>query len=204
VLFFENAPAPHLVAFPVGAGEPEEIPLGDVEPDAARWFPDGHTLLVSGREHGGPRQLFVARDGKVRPLSQEGPDLSGFQFFNIRVSPDGQRVAVHDGWRITLFPVSGGVPQRLPHYEGADLLVNWTADGRALILRWDPLACPAPARLFRLDLVSGQRDWIRDLGPPLRAGLLVVTSVCAASQGEAYAYYENSILNNLFLVDGLE
>jgi hypothetical protein len=204
VLFLENTPAPHLVAFSVGAGEPEEIPLGDVEPDAAQWFPDGHTLLVSGREHGGPRRLFVVKDGRPRPLSRKGPDLSRVQSFNIRVSPDGQRVAVHDGWRITLFPVSGGVPQRLEHYEGADLLMDWSADGRGLILRWDPLACPAPARLFRLDLASGRRDWVGNLGPPLRAGLLGVGGVCVARQGEAYAYFENSILNNLFLVDGLE
>jgi hypothetical protein len=203
-LFLENVPSPHLVALPVGAGEPEEIPVGGVEPDNARWFPDGRTLLVSGREDGRPRRLFVVEDGMPRPLSPAGHDLSGLQFFNMRVSPDGRQVAVHDGWRLTLYPVSGGPPQVVAHYEGADELIGWTSDGRALILRWNLQACLAPARLFRLDLESGKTSWIRDIGPTDRVGLLVVGNPVIARGGDAYAYFSQPILNNLFLVDGLE
>jgi hypothetical protein len=204
VLFLENAPAPHLVAFPVGAGEPEEVPAGDVEPDSARWFPDGRTLLVAGRQRGGPRRLFVLDGRAPRPLSPEGPDLSGINFAFVRVSPDGQWVAVHDGWKITLLPVPGGPPRQVVDYEGADELIGWTSDARALMLRWNPQGCPAPARLFRLDLASGETSWIRDLGPTDQVGLLLVGNPVIARGGEAYAYYSQPVLNNLFLVEGLE
>jgi len=125
---------------PTGAGEPRPVSLGTVEPVTAAWFGDGATVLVQGHEPGRPDRLFVKRPGDAlpRPVTPEGNLVGSFA-----TSPDGTWVAVHETPRIRCYPVAGGEPRDVPGYEGQDLLLGWSSDGRFLYLQRDPDALAA-------------------------------------------------------------
>ena len=201
VLFREPGPPARLLEVPTGAGEPRPVSLGTVEPVTAAWFSDGATLLIQGHEPGRPDRLFVKHPGDPvpRPVTPEGNVVGSFA-----VSPDGAWVAVHETPRIRSYPVSGGEPRDVPGYEGQDLLLGWSSDGRFLYLQRDPDALAAPAQLFRLDVQNGQQTPWMELLPPDRVGLMIVMSVRLASDGQAYVYRQNQVLHDLYIVDGLK
>jgi Tol biopolymer transport system component len=105
-------------------------------------------------------------DATPRPLTPEGAFVGSFAG-----SPDGAWVAVHENARIRYHPVAGGEPRDVPGYEGQDLLLGWSSDGRFLYLRRDPDALAAPAQLFRLDLQTGEQTPWMELLPPERIGM---------------------------------
>jgi eukaryotic-like serine/threonine-protein kinase len=213
VLFLEPGPPPRLVDVPTGAGEPRTVSLGAVEPVAASWFRDGVTVLIRGHEPGRPDRLFVKRPGDAapRPLTPEGNLLRSFASSpegrlvgSFAASPDGAWVAVHEPSRIRCYPVAGGEPRDVPGYDGQDLLLGWSSDGRFLYLRRDPDALAAPAQLFRLDVQTGRQSPWMELLPPERQGLMFVHQVRLALDGQAYAYFYARNLHNLYIVDGLK
>jgi dipeptidyl aminopeptidase/acylaminoacyl peptidase len=201
VLFREPGPPPRLVEVPTGAGEPRPVPLGTVEPVTATWFGDGVTVLILGHAPGRPDRLFVKRavDAMPRAVTPESARVGSFA-----ASPDGAWVAVHETPRIRCYPVAGGEPREVPGYEGQDLLLGWSGDGRFLYLRRDPDALAAPAQLFRLDVQNGRQTPWMELLPPDRVGLMNVMSVRLASNGQAYVYRQNQTLHDLYIVDGLK
>jgi hypothetical protein len=201
VLFLEPT---RIVSVPVGAGEPEPISLNRVAPSDARWFPDGQALLIKGHEEGQAEGLYIlsSEAPDPRPLAPTDHDLSFVSLDAARVSPDGRSVAVHDGWKIRLYAVNGGEPSMVNGYEGDDPLLAWTSDGRGLVLR--QRRCTAPARLFRLDVKTGQQEWLRDVIPPDRTGLIAVHDPVLTTGTGAFAYGHVNATGNLFLVEGLE
>jgi serine/threonine protein kinase len=213
VLFLEPGPPRRLAEVPTGAGEPRPLPLGAVEPIAASWLRDGVSVLIRGHEPGRPDRLFIKRPGDTapRPLTPEGSFVSSFALEpesnlvgSFAASPDGAWVAVHEPPRIRCYPVAGGEPRDVPGYEGQDLLLGWSSDGRFLYLRRDLDAFAAPAQLFRLDVQTGQQTPWMELLPPERIGLMFVHQVRLALDGQAYAYRYVRNLHNLYIVDGLK
>ena len=201
VLFREPGPPARLTELPTGAGEPRPVALGTVEPLSAAWLRDGASLLIHGHEPGRPNRLFVKRpaDGVPRPVTPEGGFVGSFA-----TSPDGAWVAVHESPRIRCYPVVGGEPRDVPGYEGQDLLLGWSSDGRFLYLQRDPDAFAAPAQLLRLDVQTGQQTpWVQLL-PPERIGLMFVHQVRLAADGRAYVYRYVRNLHDLHIVDGLK
>jgi hypothetical protein len=100
--------------------------------------------------------------------------------------------------------VAGGEPRDVPGYEEQDLLLGWSGDGRFLYLRRDPDALAAPAQLFRLDVQNGRETPWMELAPPDRIGLMHVSSVHLARDGQAYVYRYAPALHDLYIVDGLK
>jgi dipeptidyl aminopeptidase/acylaminoacyl peptidase len=200
-LFREPGPPPRLLDVPTGAGEPRALPLGTVEPVTAEWLGDGRTLLIQGHEPGRPDRLFVKRpeDATPRPVTPEGVFVGSFA-----ASPEGAWVAVHETPRIRCYPVAGGEPREVPGYDGHDVLLGWSGDGRTLYLRRDPDALAAPARLFRLDVQSGRQTPWMELGPPDRTALMWVSPVRLARDGQAYVYRCARTPHDLYIVDGLK
>ncbi len=202
VLFREPGPPPRLVEMPTGAGEPRPVPLGTVEPVTAAWLGDGATVLIQGHEPGRPDRLFVKRPGDAmpRPVTPEGNLVGSFA-----VSPDGAWVAVHETPRIRCYPVAGGEPRDVPGYEGQDLLLGWSSDGRSLYLRRDPDALAAPAQLFRLDVQNGQQTPWMELRPA-RSGRPHGRHGRSVSRvtGRRMCTAHNRNLHDLYIVDGLK
>jgi DNA-binding winged helix-turn-helix (wHTH) protein/Tol biopolymer transport system component len=130
-----------LMVIPATGGAPRE--LGDCIDGSmpVSWFPDGKSLISSGRPGndgtqgmGSALYRMAIDDGRWRPIAYDriGEDI------DVRpvVSPDGRWIAFQrnislgDVWRI---PVVGGKPQRLTTLRTNFNGLAWTRDSRSVV-----------------------------------------------------------------------
>jgi dipeptidyl aminopeptidase/acylaminoacyl peptidase len=185
-----------LMLYPAGPGEPRRLESGDIrEYSSARWFPDGKRILVCGAEAKHASRCYVqdVPGGKPRPVTAEGTG-DGI------VSPDGTLLLVRGSRdEYQLYPSAGGESRPVSSLVPADLVARWTADGRGfLAYRWSDV----PARLERVDLATGRRDFVRRLAPPDLAGVVRIQNVAVTADESVYAYSAFQRRSDLFLVEG--
>jgi len=186
---------PDWVAYPMGAGEPIHFKRGslDVVHDM-EWFPDGKSLLVTGREKGKPVRGYRQQvpDGLPVPLLPEG-------VFPGAVTRDGEYALGHTGkggWQ--WYPIAGGAPRAIPDLHirlGA--AVGWSADGRS------PLLQPGddvPVTIDKLDFATGKVTPFKTIAPTDATGLLSVTIRSMSADGQQYAFSYVKRVSTLFVV----
>jgi hypothetical protein len=62
---------------------------------------------------------------------------------------------------------------------------------------------PVPGT-YRVDMISGARQAVRETGPADAAGVITVGPVVSSADGRSYVYSYARLLTDLFLVDGLK
>ncbi len=67
-----------------------------------------------------------------------------------------------------MYPVHGGQPRPLKGLSTSDAVVNWSADGRYL---YTYTRGEAPARMYRVEIMSGKREFFKATSPPDYAGV---------------------------------
>ena len=189
-----------IVLLPTGAGEPKTLLFGTVEGAQASWFPDGRRILLEGHEadHGARLYVAGADGGSIRPISGEGVRINGSN----PVSPDGTFVTAtgRDG-KSYVYPVNGGEPRPIPGLSEDDEISRWSSDGMSLyVFRHGEL----PAKVVRLNLLTGKREPWRDVLPSDPSGVLTITPILLTPDGKSYAYSYPRILSQLFLGTGLK
>jgi len=119
------------------------------------------------------------------------------------ISPDGTRIAALNAKSvIQLWPVDGGVPIDVGGIEADETLINWTADGRGILVarRW-----PLPAVVTRIDLDNGHRTVWKEIMPSNLTGTTGLDQlVIPPHGGGAYFYRHTRNLSELYAVDGLK
>ena len=184
---------------PTGAGEPRQIPAGGLAVQTACWLPDGKRMLITAREEGQGIRLYLldGPDAKPRAISP-----TGYRATSRAVSPDGQFATVTGpDKKPYLYPLAGGEPQPIPGILGDEAPVGWSPDGRSVYVYKRGLY---PARIFLLDIHTGNRELWKELTPPDPAGISNVAPPAIAADGKTYAYAYNRILSDLFLAEGLK
>jgi len=192
--------APQLVLFPTGAGTPRPLKRDNINYVGAAFLPDGKRILIAGNEPGHAARVWLGdiSGGKPRPITPEGAvdtSLGG-------VSPDGKFVAVRnpDG-KFAVYPVEGGEPRPIAGLEEGDQPSQWSGDGRFLyVSRRGAL----PRRVYRLDPVTGRKEFWREFSPSDTAGLDGVSGLRVTPDGKAYVYAYERRLSVLYLVEGLK
>jgi dipeptidyl aminopeptidase/acylaminoacyl peptidase len=193
---------PQLLLYPVGAGEPIRLKRGAIaEYQGAAWFPDGKSVLIVGHEAGKPTRTFRQEipAGDAKPILEEGVIAAA-------VTPDGQTVLALDRerkWR--WYPVNGG-PSRLA--AGMTALDRTSGDPDTIVLGWSPDGkevfvrggSDVPARVDRLDILSGRRTLLAEIGPADRTGLFSFTPTNVTKNGKQYGYGYAKRLSTLFVV----
>jgi Tol biopolymer transport system component len=192
---------PQLALMSVGAGQPRALPRDVIrfQPWGA-WLPDGKRVLLAGTEPGHSTRLYVRDlEGKSRPVIPADIRLS---FTGISVSPDGRLVtAVTPDGSAAVFSIESGQSRPVPGLEPGELPVQWSEDGHSLyVLKPQGL----PARLFRLDLETGQRALWKEIAPSDPAGVFGVDPIRLTRDGKAYVYSYRRLLSDLYLVEGLK
>jgi hypothetical protein len=79
------------------------------------------------------------------------------------------------------------------------MVTGWSADGRSLTLYHQTLV---PTRLERLDLATGERTLLQEVGPADRAGVAVIAPVLLSADEKSYAYSLFRQAGYLFTVAG--
>lgn len=180
-------------------GEPKSLQGHDIVHSAASWFPDGKRILFSGTEPSHGLRIYVEEidSGKLQAVTPEG--TNGLSF---ALSPDGNTVAaVGPDDKGYLFPIPSGDPRPIKGLQTGEVPVAWSADGRSLyVYRNGEL----PAKVYRLEIESGNRTLWKQLMPPDPAGVEYVGPVLPTPDGKAYVYGYRRLLSDLYLVEGLK
>ena len=185
-----------IVLLPTGAGQEINLTAPGVAVSNADWFPDSRRLLLFASDPGHPTPRIFEQ-----PISGGPPRPSPVRATSLgRISPDGRAIAAHGpSGTIEIFPLDGGPSRPVANTAPNDQIVRWSGDGSALFVRTGT----APAHLFRLDVRTGKRDLLADLGPADRAGVLFIQGPLVTADGKGYSYSYGRYLNNLYVVTGL-
>jgi DNA-binding winged helix-turn-helix (wHTH) protein/Tol biopolymer transport system component len=189
----------HLLLLPTGAGTAKQIDQSDIQKYwyGANWMPDGKQIVFSANRPGHAVQCF-AQDvdgGKPRPLTPEGVIFC-------KISPDGKLIAGNGlaGGGRWLYPIDGGQPRPIPGLQVGEAFA-WTSDPRWLyVYQWKQ----SPVKVYRLNILTGQRQFFREITPPDVAGLHDISHIYFSSDARAYVYSYTRLLSELYLVKGLK
>jgi dipeptidyl aminopeptidase/acylaminoacyl peptidase len=196
---FTGAPE-HVTLLPIGTGQPRDIPLPGLEHvlnTPAHFFPDGKRILINGNEPGhAVRSYVVDLSGENRrAITPEG-------VVGRLVSPDGQNVASLDARTVLLIcPVSGGEPRSVPGLDAGFTPAQWSEDGSALYVYRDG---ELPARIYRVDIVTGKIQLVRELTPYGHAGVVNIAPVVMTRDASRFVYGYYQTLSVLYVISGLK
>ena len=148
--------------------------------------------------------LFDMKDingGPPRRFTPEGATVRVPTWWALPISPDGKRVVANDEHDVAvIYAVDGGAPQPVPGLNAGDLVVQWSSDGRGLLVAHrDGLVWTVE----RLDIASGKRTPTMTLRAHEPAGLRL--SIFAISRDAKYYVHTYArLLSDLYVVDGLK
>jgi Tol biopolymer transport system component/predicted Ser/Thr protein kinase len=182
-----------------GAGDSKPLTNDSINHTWAHFFPDGKRLLFSGDEAGHGTRLYVMDidSGTSKPITAEGVDATSFV-----ISPDSKSVATTDADRNGfLYPVAGGTPKPIPGFHNGERAITFSSDGNSIYL-YHP--GELPARVFRLDLRTGQRTLWKELMPSDPAGVETIGPILMTPDAKTCVYGYQRTLSDLYLVDGLK
>lgn len=190
----------NLVAIPTGAGEMKSLPISGISFDWANWLPDGIHLLVSGSKPGQGGRVYLASvdGGDLRPITPEGTEPTSY---SQSVSPDGKSVLVLDTQQKPFVcSIEQASCKPIAGIEDGEITFGWRGDGRA-VYTYRPAV---PAKVYEVDLASGQRRLWRELNPLDPVGVNHLRPPHISADGKSYAYNYNRVLSDLYVVEGLK
>ena len=182
-----------------GAGEAKDLTKGSINHSWAHWFPDGKRILVSGNEPGKGVKLYVSdlASGKSQAITPEGVNGTAFV-----ISPDSQWVAgIGPDQKGYLYPAAGGEPRAIAGLDSGEQPITFSTDSRSLYV-YQP--GELPAKVFRLDLQTGQRTLWRQLMPSDPAGVETIGPILMTPDAKTCVFGYHRMLADLYLVEGLK
>jgi len=186
------------VILTIGAGTARTLRLPDHDVHLGGWFPDGRSIWVSANQEGESIRVYrmTLDDEKFAPITE--PGIGGFES---RATPDGRYLLSSGPDRLyRLYPIEGGEPIDLKGTLPMDRPVGFSADGSKLFVFE---RASTPARVFSVDMKTGERAFWREIGPNDLGGVFSVAPVRLSADLNRYAYSYGRILTDLFEVSGL-
>jgi serine/threonine protein kinase/Tol biopolymer transport system component len=184
---------------PTGAGEPKDLTKDNINHSWAHWFPDGKRILFSADEPNKGVRFYVYElaSGKSQVISQEGVNGTAFA-----ISPDSQQIAaIGPDQKGYLYPVAGGDPKLIAGINQGEQPITWSGDGHTLYI-YQP--GELPARVYRLDVQTGQRTLWKELMPSDPAGVENIGPIYMTPDAKTCVFGYHRMLADLYLVEGLK
>jgi DNA-binding winged helix-turn-helix (wHTH) protein/Tol biopolymer transport system component len=188
-----------ILLLPTGAGTVKRIDKDGIERygHMIHWMPDSKQIVFVGNLPGHGVRCFMQNidGGTPRPLTPEGVG-------NCEVSPDGQLIIGNNlmGGVARFYPTDGGPPRAIPGLS-PDEMFAWSSDPHVLyVYQWKE----QPIRVYRLNVVSGDRQFFREFHPNDLTGLGETSHILFSADGRAYVYSYIRMLSELYLVKGLK
>jgi hypothetical protein len=188
-----------ILLLPTGAGTVKRIERYGMQQYGHRihWLPDGKQIIFPANQPGHPRRCFVQNvdGGAPRPITPEG--VGGCDVF-----PDGQAIIGGDseGGAARLYPLDGSAPRAIPGWLPGDTIAGRAGPQVLYVYQWRRL----PVRLYRLNVISGEKQFVEELHPSDTTGLCDMSHVLISADGRAYVYSYVRMLSDLYLVKGLK
>ncbi|MFI5113332.1 MAG: protein kinase [Terriglobales bacterium] len=183
---------------PTGVGDARELTHDNINHTWARWFPDGKRILFSGNEPSKGTRLFVldVGSGKSHAITPEGLVSTSFA-----IAPDAKFVAAVAGdEKGYLYPIDGGDAKPIPGFEAGEQPITFSHDGGLYVYQPGEL----PARVFRLDIMTGRRTAWKQLMPSDPAGVVTIGPILLTPDAKTAVYGYHRTLSDLYLVDGMK
>jgi Tol biopolymer transport system component len=158
---------------------------------------DGKRLLIPfGRATGRPPRVHVydLPQNTMKPITAEG--ITGPAV----LSPDGRHVAVNQDSGVVIYSVDKDEQRPLPGTPEFGRVAAWGFDGRSLFVVEQT---DVVARVFRHDVVTGARAFVREIRTQSPAGVTAF-DVFVSRNGESYAYGTALRLANVYVIEGLQ
>ena len=95
--------------------------------------------------------------------------------------------------------MDGGAPRAIPGLLPGES-DQWTSDPHLLYLFQHGTS---PIRVFRLNILTGQRKFFKEIVVPNGPGVSEISHVLFSPDGSAYVYGYIRLLSDLYLVTGL-
>jgi serine/threonine protein kinase len=184
---------------PTGAGEPRDLTNDSINHSWAHWFPDGKRILFAADEPGKGVRFYVYDLGtsKSEAISPEGVNGTSFA-----IAPDSQHVAgIGPDKKGYLYPTAGGDPSMIPGMNPGEQPITFSSDGRALYI-YQP--GELPARVYHLDVQTGQRTLWKELMPYDPAGVENIGPILMTPDAKTCIFGYHRMLADLYLVEGLK
>jgi Tol biopolymer transport system component len=185
---------------PTRSGEPRDLTSDKINHSWAHWFPDGKRVLFTADEPGKGVRFYVydVASGKSEPISQEGVNGTAFV-----ISPDSQQIAsIGPDQKGYLYPVTAaGTPRAIAGINQGEQPITWSADGKSLYI-YQP--GELPARVYRLDVATGQRTLWKELMPADPAGVENIGPILMTPDAKTCVFGYHRMLADLYLVEGLK
>ena len=190
-----------IVLMPTGAGEARTLPMGGLAIIRAIGFhPDHRRLILSGSTLGEAERLWAREmEGGAALKSISPPGL--YALTSAFLSPDGRWAAAVDGEdALWLVPVDGGEPRRMPGVEEGETFAGWAGDGRAFyVFRY-----LGKIVIHRVEFPTGARRLWKEAVLPDAVSAQEPYSVIVARDADAWAAGYQSLLGELYVVEGLK
>jgi eukaryotic-like serine/threonine-protein kinase len=187
-----------LMLLPTGAGTVKRMDRGDIQQyrHSIHWMPDGKQIVFAGIAAGQAVRCFIQNidGGKPRPITPEGTSAC-------EVSPDGRSIAGADLNGFKLYPLDGGPPRPFMGLLPAEGF-TWTSDPQFVYAYQGHKL--APVKIYRVNIVTGQRQVFREITPSDEAGLFGMSKIIFSANGRAYVYSYVRQLSELYLVNGVK
>lgn len=189
---------PQVALNPTGAGESRRLGVDGIATlRMVTWFPDGKHLLLTGAAEGQPLRTWETDTEGTKPQA-----LGPADFVGAIVAPDGKRIAGRNAAsEAVVFDRESQKLEVIPGVEPQEEFSVWTEDGRALITY---TSTPSSARIYRIDVATGQRTLLQPIDAAEKAGLITPIRVAYAVHAKTFAYSTIRILGNLYIVEGLK
>jgi eukaryotic-like serine/threonine-protein kinase len=189
-----------LMLLPTGAGAVKRIDRGGIEHylHEIHWMPDGKQIVFAGSMAGHPIRCFIQNvdGGPPRPITPEGVSWC-------HVSPDGQLIAAGDMNAFKLYPLDGGAPLPMAGLMPGETF-SWTTDPQFVYAFQEHKPSLAPLKVFRVNIVNGQRQLFKEVVPSDQTGLCGMMRVIFSANGRAYVYGYIRQLSELYMVSGVK
>jgi Tol biopolymer transport system component len=163
---------------------------------------DATHVIAFGQKSGERSRGYVQdiNDGPPRAFTPEGMIAALVRWWALPISPDGTRVVGADEHGTpVIYRIDGSAAQPIAGIAAGDVPVQWTPDGRGLIVaHGDGL----PWVVERLDLSTGTRTPATTIRAHDPAGLRQ-SMVAITRDAKYYVHSYSRLLSDLLVVNGL-
>ena len=187
-----------ILLYPLGAGQTVRVPRRNLESYAGdpHWFPHSPRLLVCGNEPGKKSRCYAQdiTNGALTPLTPEGIEHAW-------IAPDERTLLTTSPSGAYEIRVAGS-EQALPArgFTPADVPIGWSTDGESVVVT---IGREIPARVEGVNVTTGARTVLRELGPPDRAGVTAVVLEQWIGDGRGYVFRYHRAFSTLFVATGV-